>query len=638
MATKTLTLRIPYALRSGVLYSANEVEKDEAAPFTCPWCEEDVVLKKGNTRAHHFSHSSHSECGLAKGATKAMESVQHRRAKQLLCTHLPRWAFEAPCLTCSVVQRFQWMDPREFTAAEELRYNDGEFVLDAGIVANGNVVAAIEVLNTHAIGVDKRGKLERAGVIVVEVKAQEVIESHATLTFKLRDAGVTKSVLQCSACQALPWKQAARDLVLLLRDLPELCTWQVKCPVGHAFEWKPLKNSISPKIVASEEPSGSVKRPAARPGPGLPEVARCILITLTDTVKTYVCSLSSCDSAARAWTPPKSGWWTFQDQVLKHRRDLLANKDGSIVLQVRTEESNCIVCKKVREHQRQERARQEQELKQRKWQEKAEEDRKRQEAEAAAEAERLRLYTLKKAEEDRKRQEAERLRLYTLKKAEEDQKRQEAERLRLYILEKAEEDRKRKEADAAAEVERLRLYTLKKAEEDQKRQEAERLRLYMLEKAEEDQKRQEAERLRLYMMEKAEEDRKRQERSLEKEQLKPVAKRRRKEETKINKERQQQARFKLRGSIKEEINNWLTSYQLTFWEQQLSPDADAVYDGEIHLNPEAPLQDVVNAPFLLHGFMDRLDALVRAEGLPSPQTLETDGQACALRFRILYPS
>ena len=592
MATKTLTLRIPYALRSGVLYSANEVEKDEAAPFTCPWCEEDVVLKKGNTRAHHFSHSSHSECGLAKGATKAMESVQHRRAKQLLCTHLPRWAFEAPCLTCSVVQRFQWMDPREFTAAEELRYNDGEFVLDAGIVANGNVVAAIEVLNTHAIGVDKRGKLERAGVIVVEVKAQEVIESHATLTFKLRDAGVTKSVLQCSACQALPWKQAARDLVLLLRDLPELCTWQVKCPVGHAFEWKPLKNSISPKIVASEEPSGSVKRPAARPGPGLPEVARCILITLTDTVKTYVCSLSSCDSAARAWTPPKSGWWTFQDQVLKHRRDLLANKDGSIVLQVRTEESNCIVCKKVREHQRQERARQEQELKQRKWQEKAEEDRKRQEAEAAAEAERLRLYTLKKAEEDRKRQEAE----------------------------------------------RLRLYTLKKAEEDQKRQEAERLRLYMLEKAEEDQKRQEAERLRLYMMEKAEEDRKRQERSLEKEQLKPVAKRRRKEETKINKERQQQARFKLRGSIKEEINNWLTSYQLTFWEQQLSPDADAVYDGEIHLNPEAPLQDVVNAPFLLHGFMDRLDALVRAEGLPSPQTLETDGQACALRFRILYPS
>ena len=592
MATKTLTLRIPYALRSGVLYSANEVEKDEAAPFTCPWCEEDVVLKKGNTRAHHFSHSSHSECGLAKGATKAMESVQHRRAKQLLCTHLPRWAFEAPCLTCSVVQRFQWMDPREFTAAEELRYNDGEFVLDAGIVANGNVVAAIEVLNTHAIGVDKRGKLERAGVIVVEVKAQEVIESHATLTFKLRDAGVTKSVLQCSACQALPWKQAARDLVLLLRDLPELCTWQVKCPVGHAFEWKPLKNSISPKIVASEEPSGSVKRPAARPGPGLPEVARCILITLTDTVKTYVCSLSSCDSAARAWTPPKSGWWTFQDQVLKHRRDLLANKDGSIVLQVRTEESNCIVCKKVREHQRQERARQEQELKQRKWQEKAEEDRKRQEAEAAAEAERLRLYTLKKAEEDRKRQEAE----------------------------------------------RLRLYTLKKAEEDQKRQEAERLRLYMLEKAEEDQKRQEAERLRLYMMEKAEEDRKRQERSLEKEQLKPVAKRRRKEQTKINKERQQQARFKLRGSIKEEINNWLTSYQLTFWEQQLSPDADAVYDGEIHLNPEAPLQDVVNAPFLLHGFMDRLDALVRAEGLPSPQTLETDGQACALRFRILYPS
>ena len=46
------------------------------APFACPGCQEDVVLKKGTLRVHHFAHQPSSHCALAVG-----ETPEHHRAK-----------------------------------------------------------------------------------------------------------------------------------------------------------------------------------------------------------------------------------------------------------------------------------------------------------------------------------------------------------------------------------------------------------------------------------------------------------------------------------------------------------------------------------------------------------------------------
>jgi competence protein CoiA len=55
---------------------AFEAEKSEK-PFSCPFCMENVILKKGKVREHHFAHEPNSNCEYGKG-----ESQLHYRVKR----------------------------------------------------------------------------------------------------------------------------------------------------------------------------------------------------------------------------------------------------------------------------------------------------------------------------------------------------------------------------------------------------------------------------------------------------------------------------------------------------------------------------------------------------------------------------
>lgn len=48
-------------------------------PFACPKCQEDVIIRKGNIKIHHFSHLPFSTCGYGVG-----ESEAHRRCKRAI--------------------------------------------------------------------------------------------------------------------------------------------------------------------------------------------------------------------------------------------------------------------------------------------------------------------------------------------------------------------------------------------------------------------------------------------------------------------------------------------------------------------------------------------------------------------------
>lgn len=54
---------------------ARDSEKDEA-PFVCPRCLGDLILRKGRIKVHHFSHRPPVTCALGRGETE-----QHLRAK-----------------------------------------------------------------------------------------------------------------------------------------------------------------------------------------------------------------------------------------------------------------------------------------------------------------------------------------------------------------------------------------------------------------------------------------------------------------------------------------------------------------------------------------------------------------------------
>jgi len=55
---------------------AFEADKNEK-PFTCPFCMQNVVLKKGKVREHHYAHEPNSNCKYAEG-----ESQLHYRVKK----------------------------------------------------------------------------------------------------------------------------------------------------------------------------------------------------------------------------------------------------------------------------------------------------------------------------------------------------------------------------------------------------------------------------------------------------------------------------------------------------------------------------------------------------------------------------
>lgn len=54
-------------------------EERTSAPFSCPGCSGEVVLKKGSTRAHHFAHKPPVTCLWGQG-----ESEEHHRAKRAI--------------------------------------------------------------------------------------------------------------------------------------------------------------------------------------------------------------------------------------------------------------------------------------------------------------------------------------------------------------------------------------------------------------------------------------------------------------------------------------------------------------------------------------------------------------------------
>ena len=51
------------------LINAWDAEKDEA-PFFCPECKAEVVLKKGQIRQHHFAHTPPFNCMYGEGESE----------------------------------------------------------------------------------------------------------------------------------------------------------------------------------------------------------------------------------------------------------------------------------------------------------------------------------------------------------------------------------------------------------------------------------------------------------------------------------------------------------------------------------------------------------------------------------------
>lgn len=153
-------------------------DSDARRRARCPCCNEPVVLRFGDVRAHHAAHRAGATCSATAGETALHLNTKHHIALQLtgagalLVTQRCLHAAQPPTSSCAGWRSFVWAadwDQVDVEAGVSTRRPD--IVLRrAGLTA-----AALEVRVTHAVDSEKAEVLARAGVPWVEVLGCESI-------------------------------------------------------------------------------------------------------------------------------------------------------------------------------------------------------------------------------------------------------------------------------------------------------------------------------------------------------------------------------------------------------------------------------------------------------------------------------
>ncbi|WP_238467391.1 competence protein CoiA family protein [Paraburkholderia tagetis] len=164
-------MTIPFALDPlGHLVAARDLPKLAPGPFRCAACQSPVILKQGETRTWHFSHSPGSDCA------SGFETSLHLLAKQILLEHRH---LRSPALICVDDSSLR----EDITVCEEhtIRWDvEGEaekwmdsirpdFVVDCG-----EQLLIVEVIVTHEVDAYKLAQLERLATPALAIDLSDV--------------------------------------------------------------------------------------------------------------------------------------------------------------------------------------------------------------------------------------------------------------------------------------------------------------------------------------------------------------------------------------------------------------------------------------------------------------------------------
>ena len=191
--------------------------------FQCLECGAALILRRGEVRVAHFAH--HHEDGERKCGGGAPESWQHLQAKDLIRDFLPQWRFIAQCPVCQCEEQAQ-----SFTGCTvALEQKCDKYRPDAIIWRDGDRVATVEVYHTHRTGEEKAAHFAAINLMMMEVVAMDVIDQHASGSYRLRYSGP-----KCCKCQELEAYRAVHRCCIQCNQ------WEAKelvvdgrCPVCH---------------------------------------------------------------------------------------------------------------------------------------------------------------------------------------------------------------------------------------------------------------------------------------------------------------------------------------------------------------------------------------------------------------------
>lgn len=157
-------LTIPYAMRSDNNKMFNPQEALKGYDYICPCCKENLILKKGEKKVHHFSHKPDSLCN-GKGA---LQTSLHYKAKEFF--------LEESKIYLSA-------DPNDFFEYVDVKLEKKlENIIPDIILTNSNgEVLLIEITVTHGIDNEKKEKLKELGLNCFEINLSKIYQEDMEL-------------------------------------------------------------------------------------------------------------------------------------------------------------------------------------------------------------------------------------------------------------------------------------------------------------------------------------------------------------------------------------------------------------------------------------------------------------------------
>ena len=147
------------------------IPPSERPQACCPICDEPVILKLGSIRSHHYAHRPETLCSASQPETALHLNTkfyiyQQLRGASSLC-------IEQVCTGhCGRKKMLLW---QEHWDAVEVEFTMDSIRPDIALLKQGMVVAAIEIVVTHALDDHKKQRLSTLDVPWVEIKASELL-------------------------------------------------------------------------------------------------------------------------------------------------------------------------------------------------------------------------------------------------------------------------------------------------------------------------------------------------------------------------------------------------------------------------------------------------------------------------------
>jgi hypothetical protein len=170
------------ALKCGQLTHISEVENGLNCKCFCAGCRSELVAHKGDIRAHHFQHKSHTSCTFGNGGTGGgLESIYHWGFKKAI---EQTRKFKCPPI---IVEQLSNLINLDVNYTSEPYFSLTDPVAETGVKCEenyrvpdvttsiGSHKVAIEVTYTHKTSEKKKKDLKLEGYEVLEVKLQRDI-------------------------------------------------------------------------------------------------------------------------------------------------------------------------------------------------------------------------------------------------------------------------------------------------------------------------------------------------------------------------------------------------------------------------------------------------------------------------------